>query len=290
MAQANVQAHMHEKNADQIAYWNGLGGQSWIARQATQEILMRPISEVLHDAAGAAKGERVVDIGCGCGGTTFELARRVGSEGRVLGLDISAPMVDYAREHAPRDLNAEFVQGDATVHPFQHGSADLLFSRFGVMFFADPTVSFTNLRKAIKPSGRLVFACLREPSANGWMMIPLQAVYQHVPEMPQLGPEDPGPFSFGSEERVRRILSGAGFSTIQLKRYDLALDITLGRGLDGAADAAIAFSPANRALNGQPDGVRAAATQSVRDALAKYEKDGKIPLPASIWIVSARPG
>jgi ubiquinone/menaquinone biosynthesis C-methylase UbiE len=283
-----AQAHMHEKNADQIAYWNGPGGQNWISRQATQDILLRPISEILHGVAAAAKGERIIDIGCGCGGTTFELARRVGSEGSVLGLDISAPMLDYAREHVPRDLKVEFVQADATVYPFQPASADMLFSRFGVMFFADPTTSFTNMRKVVKPGGRVVFACWREPRANGWMMIPLQAVYQHVPKMPQLGPEDPGPFSFGSEERVRRILSGAGLTNIELKQHDLALDIALGRGLDGAANAAIAFGPASRALDGHPDSVRAAAVQSVREALAKYEKGGKIALPASIWIVSAR--
>jgi ubiquinone/menaquinone biosynthesis C-methylase UbiE len=282
------QTHMHEKNADQIAYWNGPGGQNWIARQATQDILLQPISEIVHRAAATAKGERVIDIGCGCGGTTFELARRVGSEGRVTGLDISAPMLDYAREHTPRDLKVDFVQADATVYPFQPASADLLFSRFGVMFFADPAASFTNMRKAIKSGGRVVFACWREPRANGWMMIPLQAVYQHVPRMPQLGPEDPGPFSFGSEERVRRVLSAAGFSDIELKPHDIALDIALGRGLDGAANAAIAFGPASRALDGHPDSVRAAAIQSVREALAKYEDNGKIPLPASIWIVSAK--
>jgi ubiquinone/menaquinone biosynthesis C-methylase UbiE len=282
------QSHMHEKNADQIAYWNGPGGQNWIARQATQDILLQPISEVLHRAAGAAKGERVIDIGCGCGGTTFELARRVGSEGGVTGLDISAPMLDYARAHAPRDLKVDFVQADATVYPFPPASADLLFSRFGVMFFADPAASFTNMRKAIKPGGRVVFACWREPRANGWMMIPLQAVYQHVPRMPQLGPEDPGPFSFASEERVKRVLSAAGFTSIEMKPHDLAMDIALGRGLDGAATAAIAFGPASRALDGQPDNVRAAATQSVRNELAKYEKDGKVPLPAAIWIVSAK--
>jgi ubiquinone/menaquinone biosynthesis C-methylase UbiE len=282
------QTHMHDKNADQIAYWNGPGGQNWIARQATQDILLQPISEILHRAADAAKGERVIDIGCGCGGTTFELAWRVGSEGRVTGLDISAPMLNYAREHAPRDLKVDFVQADATVYPFQAAAADLLFSRFGVMFFADPATSFTNMRKAIEPGGRVVFACWREPRANGWMMLPLQAVYQHVPKMPQLGPEDPGPFSFASEERVRRILSAAGFSGIKMTPHDLAMDIALGRGLDGAATAAIAFGPASRALDGQPDSVRAAATQSVREALAKFENDGKVPLPASIWIVSAK--
>jgi SAM-dependent methyltransferase len=283
-----AQALMHEKNADQIAYWNGPGGQNWISRQSTQDILLRPISEVLFGAAKAATGERVIDIGCGCGGTTFELARRVGAGGSVLGLDISAPMLDYAREHAPKDLKIEFVHADATVYPFQPASADLLFSRFGVMFFADPTASFINMRKAVKPGGRVVFACWREPRANGWMMIPLMAVYQHVPKMPPLGPDDPGPFSFASEERLRRVLAGAGLTNIELKQHDLALDISLGRGPDGAANAAIAFGPASRALDGHPDSVRAAAIQSVREVLASHQKGDKIPLPASIWIVSAK--
>jgi len=285
-----AEPHMHEQNADQIAYWNGPGGQNWIRRQATQDTLLEPISAILLDAANVALGEQVIDIGCGCGGTTREIARRVGANGRVLGLDISAPMLAYARERVAAGTPVEFVQSDATVYPFKPASADLLFSRFGVMFFANPAASFTNMRKALKPNGRVTFACWREPRANGWMMIPLQAVYQHVPRMPQLGPEDPGPFSFGSEDRVRRILSAAGFSEIELKPHDIALDIALGRGLDGAANAAIAFGPANRALEGQPDDVRAAATQSVREALAKHEKDGKIPLPAAIWIVSAKVG
>src|SRR5260221_11736431 len=97
--QAMAQAHMHEKNADQIAYWNGPGGQNWIARQATQDILLQPISEIVHRAAGTAKGEHVIDIGCGCGGTTFELARRGGAEGRGVGLYISAPMLENCRVH-----------------------------------------------------------------------------------------------------------------------------------------------------------------------------------------------
>jgi ubiquinone/menaquinone biosynthesis C-methylase UbiE len=281
---------MHEQNADQIAYWNGPGGQNWIRRQATQDTLLEPISEILHRAANVAAGEQVIDIGCGCGGTTLEIARRVGAKGKVLGLDISAPMLAYAREREASGAPVEFVQSDATVYPFQPAAADLLFSRFGVMFFANPAASFTNMRKALKSSGRVAFACWREPRANGWMMIPLQAVYQHVPKMPQLNPEDPGPFSFASEERVRGILSQAGLSAIEMKPHDLSLDISIGRGLDVAADAALQFGPASRALEGHPENVRAAAKQSVREVLARHEKDGRIPLPASIWIVTAKNG
>src|SRR5258708_36180415 len=108
-------------------------------------------------------------------------------------------MLERARRSAPKDLPVDFVLADATVYPFDPASFDLLASRFGVMFFADPTASFANMRKALKPSGRLAFACWREPRENPFFMAPLQAAYKHVPKLPQQGPEDPGPFAFASE-------------------------------------------------------------------------------------------
>ena len=129
---------MHDRNIDQAAYWNGPAGRRWMERQDTQDILLAPVSELSFDRAHPAKGERVVDIGCGCGATTIELGRRVGPTGYVLGVDVSAPMLGRARERTPADLPLEFVLADATVHSFEPGRSDLLFSRFGVMFFADP--------------------------------------------------------------------------------------------------------------------------------------------------------
>ncbi len=180
----------HELNADQIAYWNGPGGQRWADRDAAQEVLLRPIAEVLLERAGPRPGERVLDIGCGAGATTVMFAKAVAPGGFVLGLDVSGPMLARAREAAPKNLPLDFVLADATVYPFDPASFDLLASRFGVMFFADPVLSFANLRRALKPSGRLTFVCWREPRDNPWMMAPLQAVYQHVPKMPPVGPEE----------------------------------------------------------------------------------------------------
>jgi SAM-dependent methyltransferase len=141
---------VHDRNTDQAAYWNGPAGRRWMERQDTQDVLLAPISELSIDRAHPAKGEHVVDIGCGCGGTTIELGRRVGPTGYVLGVDISAPMLGRARERAPAKLPLEFVLADATVHSFEPGRSDLLFSRFGVMFFADPAASFANMRKALR--------------------------------------------------------------------------------------------------------------------------------------------
>ena len=213
-------ADMHALNADQIAYWNGVGGRRWTDRQERQDVILAPVSELLFARTAVEPGERVIDIGCGCGSTTIELARRVGPTGHVVGVDVSVPMLARARDRALPGMPIEFVEADATVYRFPRGLADLLCSRFGVMFFADPASSFANLRGALRSGGRLVFACWREPQANPWMALPLREVYKHVPDLPQSGPEDPGPFAFAQADRVRRILDQAGFSAIALVPVD----------------------------------------------------------------------
>jgi ubiquinone/menaquinone biosynthesis C-methylase UbiE len=278
---------MHDRNIDQAAYWNGPAGRRWMERQDTQDILLAPISELSLDRAHPAKGEHVVDIGCGCGATSIELGRRVGPTGYVLGLDISAPMLGRARARAPAELPLEFVLADATVHAFEPGRSDLLFSRFGVMFFADPVVSFANMRKALRTGGRLGFACWREPRQNPWMMIALQEAYKHVPRLPEMGPDDPGPFAFASDQRVRRILAEAGFSSIAMEACDVSLDVAFGTGLEAAVSSALEVGPVSRALEGQPQEVMATVANAIRRVFAPLAKSDSIPLGASVWIVTA---
>jgi SAM-dependent methyltransferase len=164
----------------------------------------------------------------------------------------------------------------------------VLASRFGVMFFADPSLSFANMRKALRPSGRLAFACWREPRENPFFMAPLQAAYKHVPKLPQQGPDDPGPFAFASEARVRRILDAAGFTRIEMEACPLSLDAAIGRGLDGAVQGAFEIGPVSRALDGQPEELRKAAAASIREALTPFAKGDAVLLPASVWIVTAK--
>ena len=186
-------------------------------------------------------------------------------------------------------LPVDFVLADATVYPFEPASFDLLASRFGVMFFADPAISFANMRKALRPSGRLAFACWREPRENPCFMAPLQAAYKHVPKLPQQGPEDPGPFAFASEARVRRILGAAGFTANR----------------DGAVSAVARCRdrprPRRRRYRARWKSARSAArwmasrrnsaqaaADSIREALTPFAKGDAVLLPASVWIVTAR--
>jgi ubiquinone/menaquinone biosynthesis C-methylase UbiE len=279
--------HIDDRNAEQIAYWNGPGGQQWAERQQRQDIVLAPVSEALLRRAAVKPGETVIDIGCGCGATAFELAEQVGANGRVIGVDISAPMLACARELTPSGSPVEFVLADATVHPFTPHAVDLLFSRFGVMFFAQPSVSFANMRKALRPSGRLLFACWRTPRDNPWMMLGLQEAYKHVPKLPKLEPDDPGPFSFASEERVHRILDEAGFADVAMERVDLLLDIATGGGLEAAVETTLTIGPTSRALEDQPPEKIAGVTEAIRTMLATHVKGNTVPLGASIWIVTA---
>lgn len=276
-----------ERNADQIAFWNGAAGELWTRRQAMQDVMLAPVNAALMAAAAAKLGEHVIDVGCGCGSTTLELGRAVGASGRVLGLDVSAEMLAHARTRVAGEPVA-FELGDATVYPFEPAKADLLFSRFGVMFFAEPIPSFTNIRRGLKSGARVAFACWQEPKKNPWMIAPLMAAYKHVPKLPQVGPEDPGPFAFADEARVQRILTGAGFTGVTLTPHTLAFEISVGKGLDAAVDSAIDFGPTARAIEGQPTDVVAAVRRSIREALAPFARDGGVHLPAAIWIVTAR--
>jgi SAM-dependent methyltransferase len=278
----------HDQNADQIAYWNGPGGQRWADRQAAQDILLAPVADLLIDRARPKSGERIIDVGCGSGATSIAFAHKVGPSGHVFGVDVSGPMLARARASAPKELPVDFVLADATIYPFDPASFDLLASRFGVMFFADPAKSFANLRSGLRPSGRLAFACWREPRENPWMMTPLQAIYQHVPKLPPQGPDDPGPFSFASEARVHRILSEAGFKDIAMEPCNLALDIAIGGGIEAAVRSALEIGPASRALEGHPPETRAAAMKSVREVLEPFAKGETVALPGAIWIVTAR--
>jgi SAM-dependent methyltransferase len=279
-----------ERHAEQVAFWNGPGGERWVADQARMEAMLAPVADALIAHASVRPGEVVLDVGCGYGVTAIMLARVVGPTGRVIGLDVSAPMLELARARSAGITNIEWIEADATTYGFVPGSVDLVFSRFGVMFFGDPVAAFANLRRALRPEGQLVFACWRTIEENPWIQVPAKAVFAHVPPPPRPGPDDPGMLSFGDPARVARILADAGFGTPRFTKLDLTIDLGGGGGLDDATEQALSMRPASQILLDQADSVRAAVAASVRAALAPYVTGNTVGLPGAVWLVDAPQG
>jgi SAM-dependent methyltransferase len=268
-------------NEQQIEYWNGAVGERWAKLQQTIDANMASIAEALLPFAAPKPGERVLDIGCGCGTTTLLLSKAVGPSGDVTGVDISGPMLAVARG---RGISANFVEADASTHSFK-ATHDLVFSRFGVMFFADPLAAFANIRKALKPHGRLAFVCWRAFVENEWARVPYAAAKPLLPEEPPGDPFAPGPFAFADSGRLRNILDEAGFNDIRINPLDSVMH--MGADIEEAAKQATNIGPLARAMNGLDDARREKVRALVKEALAKYRtKDGVSP-GAACWLVGA---
>jgi ubiquinone/menaquinone biosynthesis C-methylase UbiE len=272
-----------ELAAEQAAYWSGAGGEGWLAAYARIERSIAGFSREALAAAAPKPGERVLDIGCGTGGTTEELAGAVGG-GQVLGVDISQTLIGAAR--ARRIENATFVVADAATHGFAADSFDLVFSRFGVMFFAEPVPAFRNFLQALKPAGRLVFLCWRTPQENPWGAVPLRAAQPFLPPMDRPGPEDPGQYSFGDRARVERILKEAGFVDPIFRPLDQP--VWLGQNVAEVLEGAGKFGPLARAFKEATPEQIGKAKQAIADALKPHETAKGVMLSGACWLVSAR--
>ncbi len=271
-----------ELAADQAAHWKGAGGRSWMG---SIERIERSVAEFSASALAAADvrpGETVIDVGCGLGGTTAVLAEKADS---VLGVDISDMLIEAAR--AKGIARADFRVADAATYPFGPAFADLVFSRFGVMFFADPVAAFRNLRQALKPSGRLVFLCWRTAAENPWSLAPVRAAAPFLPPLPRPGPEDPGQFSFGERARVERILTQAGFGSLSLESLDRP--VFMGASVGDIVEAAGRFGPLARAFADATPGQAAQAKAAIAESLQPHVKPDGIYLPGACWLVRARP-
>ncbi len=278
-------------NAEQIRYWNEHSGPTWVAAQSVLDALIGPIGEQALAMASPAAGESVLDVGCGCGTTSIELARRVGAAGRVVGLDISVPMLVRARERAAEAGLAQlaFREGDAQIESLAPASVDLIFSRFGVMFFADPVAAFHNLHGALRSAGRLVFVCWQAIQNNPWMLIPMTAAAQHLALPTPASPHAPGPFAFADATRLRGILEAAGFHSIEIS--DRPTVLRLGTGdLESATQFAMLVGPTAAALRDAKadDAMRERVTGAVREALRPHLTPDGVRLGGSTWIVTAR--
>lgn len=267
-------------------FWNSAMGHSWVSQQAVISDVFTSVTSVSLDAAAAKPGEHVIDIGCGTGDTLLAFAKVVGPSGAVLGVDVSVPMLDFAKHRAAEATlgNAAFALADATSYAFEPCWADLVYSRFGVMFFDDPIKAFTNIRSGMKAGGRLVFVCFRTMPESPWFRVPIEAARPHVPPQPPVDPLAPGMFSLAREERLRGILTEAGFREVALKATNVPI-----HGKDTTQSMAFITQagPLPALLENASGEQRIRATEAVRNALAaNIGADGR-GLHVGLWLVSA---
>lgn len=255
---------------DQIDYWNGKAGERWVTSQHDIDRSMAAITELWLPWVAPASHEHVLDVGCGTGTTTLMLAERAAS---VTGLDVSKPMLGLARQRAPQ---LAFIEADAATAKL--GSYDLLASRFGVMFFADPVAAFANLRST---GGRIAFVCWRDFAENDWAYRPYRAVASLLPADHVPPPREPGPFAFAERAYVETILGRAGFRDIEIEPRDSTM--LLGATPEEAVAAAFTFGPLSRALYELPAETKAKA----RGLLHDYFTTAQAPR-AAIWLARAK--
>jgi len=271
----------------QKEYWNSEATNRWVTEQARIDRTFAVVTEAALTAAAPRPGERVLDIGCGTGTTLLRLAEAVGPEGQVLGVDISAQQLALARQRiaAAGAGQARVELHDAATYDFPPAAFDLAFTRFGVMFFADPVAAFKNIRRALKPGGRLALAVFRPGSDNPWTTACVAAIRHLVTPPPPPGPEDPGQFSWGDPARVRRILGGAGFQNVALAALDV--EITIGADAADAAQVAMFLGQGARLLHGVPEATRDAARTALEAFFKQHERPDGVSLPGGLWLVSA---
>ena len=270
---------------EQAELWNNRGGRAWVEAEEMLDNLFRPQCDTLAEEVGRRPSSRVLDVGCGTGATTVAAAQRLGERGSCTGIDISEPMVTAARARAERErAPARFLLGDAGTHRFEPSSFDLLISRFGVMFFADPVLAFTNLRRAAADGAELRFIVWRDPEENPFMTAAERAAAPLLPDLPPRQPGAPGQFALADPDRVRAILTDSGWTSARLEPVDFSCAMP-----EPHFDHYLAhLGPVGRALQAEDEPTRTRVLETIRPAFDPYVQAGEARFTAACWMLEAR--
>ncbi|MEM7248078.1 MAG: class I SAM-dependent methyltransferase [Acidobacteriota bacterium] len=279
------------RESEMARFWREDGGPRWVQLQDELDRQLAGVGEATLDAAALQAGESVLDIGCGCGASTIGLADRLGPESRLVGLDVAGVSLARARERldAAGHAHVELVERDARDHGFA-SEFDLLFSRFGLMFFEEPAEGLAAVRQVLRPGGRLTTCCWRDRAANAWFDLSARAAEDLVELPPPAEPGAPGPFAFEDGERLQRLLDEAGWTEVVLERWDG--ELAMGGGgerLEATVDFTLKMGPLARALADADDGVEQVLRDRLTEAFEPHFRPGVgAVFPATSWIVHAR--
>jgi len=267
-----------ETNAAQLDIWNGDSGAFWAAHADTIERTLEACDGPL--LASLTATDRVLDVGCGTGATTRAAAGRA-HLGKVLGVDLSAGMLAEARRRAAHLPNVAFTQADAQAHRFtlsDPAGFDAVISRTGTLYFGDPPAAFANLRRALRPGGRLAMLVWQELSQNPWLQL-VHTAYAAPPP-----PPGTGPFSLSDPAQTRELLERAGFTGVA--GAEVRRPMWFGPTADDAR--ALLSGLAGWLLAGRPPAAIAAANRALREALVEHGTPAGVLLPAATWLITAR--
>lgn len=271
-------------NAQQIQLWNQASGKVWLELQPMLDAMLAPIGDILVEHAAAGGGRNALDVGCGAGALTLQMAQRLGPYAHALGVDISATLLAAARSrpHPPGSV-AGFLQADAQTHPFEAGVFDTVVSRFGVMFFDDPVAAFANIRRACRPDAGLTFMAWRSLAENPFFALAQQvaAPYVALPERPAGAP---GQFAFADPDRVRSVLTASGWRSPEVRAVDAPTEIPEAQLLTYLTR----MGPLGQVFPGLDQDTREALAEALRSAAQPFVADGAARFPSACWLVTAR--
>jgi SAM-dependent methyltransferase len=274
----------HSSNAEQERAWNGDDGLHWARNADRYDRCLRAYTARLLDAAAIAPEHSVLDVGCGSGPLTREAARRAPA-GRALGVDLSAQQLELARERAAAESirNVEFLQADAQIHAFAEDSVDVVISRLGTMFFADPVAAFANLARATRPDGRLAILTWQPRAENEWMLAFSEtlAAGREVTIPP---PDAPGPLALSDPQRVRSILGAAGWTDVDIEPVQRRM--FWGDTVDDAFE--FIFGSAGWRVRDADEATRERGIQALRDSIAAHCGPDGVSYASAAWLVQAR--
>ncbi|MGF6429247.1 MULTISPECIES: class I SAM-dependent methyltransferase [Bradyrhizobium] len=270
---------------EQVKLWNGAAGRAWVETRDVLEGIFKPLEELLVRSVSDAAASCVLDIGCGTGATTFAVAGVLGRQGHCTGIDISEPMIAAARARAEREGRpVSFICADAQICPFAPASFDMIISRLGVMFFADPVQAFANLRRAARPGAALRFIAWRGAAENPFMTTAEQAAKPLLPDLPARRPDAPGQFGFADRKRVETILEDSGWDAIAIEPVDVALSFPASE----LTRYVSWLGPVGTMLQAMEEARRTQVIETVRGAFDRYIQGTEIRFTAACWMVAAR--
>jgi SAM-dependent methyltransferase len=272
-------------NSEQATLWNGVGGCSWADEQPLLDQLLAPFEELLVREVAALSPRRVLDVGCGAGATTLAVAHLLAEGGHATGIDISTPLVELARRRAERDgVPATFLHGDAQEHAFDDASFDMVISRFGIMFFAEPVRAFANLRRAAADGAALRCLAWRSAAENPFMTAAERAAAPLVPDLAPRQPQGPGQFAFADAGHVARILAASGWGAIDIQPLDVPCTMPERDLLRYVTR----LGPLGRALPAMAESTRGQVMATVRAAFEPYVDGEVVRVMAACWLIAAR--